>query len=218
MKLSKQYIIAISLSVIIIVLIAVGLYLKNKKTAPDRIVTELLKPNINDIVFGNDSAQLAVYMYASYNCSHCRNFFTEVLPELQQEFLDTEKVKIVLRLTSRTTDKRLKQSLKALVCINKYGNYQYLHELLLNNYKVAYTEEFQKMIVEFIQQDPFVGECIDGTEAETYLLENIKEFEANKLKGTPTFIIENTIYQGFRNAKDFKNILKKHIKNQSTIV
>ena len=171
----------------------------------------MLTTDANDIVFGNDSAQLSVYMYASYNCSYCRKFFTDVLPELQEDFIDTKRVKIILRLTSRTIDKKLKRALKAQVCVNKYGNYQYLHELLLNNDKIVYTDDFQKMITEFAEKDPFIGECIDGSEANRYLLRNLAEFDSLKVKGTSTFVIKNVVYPGYRDAQAFNKILNKHL-------
>lgn len=215
MKHNRHYIIAIVLSLIIAVLIGITVYkYYTPKVSSHRIITELMQPDELDIVFGNDSASLAVYMYASYNCSYCRLFFTDVLPELEEAFIDTKKVKIVLRLTRRTVDERLKRSLKASVCVNKYGSYQYLHELLLNNFKVAYTEEFQQMIAEFTQRDPFVGECIDGSEAEKYLIKNVKEFESHNFNGTPTFVIGNMVYPGYRNTDQFMEILNTHLKTE----
>lgn len=217
MQINKKQITTLAITIMVMVIVGVALYHTNRKNTKKPETTEILTPDENDIVFGNPEAPLAVYMYASYNCSYCRQFFTDVLPKLKEKYIDSKKIKIVLRLTSRTSDKRLKRALKAQICINKYGNYQYIHELLLNNFKVVYTNEFQNMISEFAEKDSFIGECIDGTEAASYLIKNVKEFESKKFTGTPTFVIGNMVYPGYRDADKFDELLDRHLKDKTIV-
>lgn len=219
MRLSRSHIIAyfISAIVLIILIIQVVDYFSVEEKAHKAAIDIDSKKKL-DIIFGNDNAELSVYMYASYNCSYCRKFFTEVFPELKNSFIDNGLVNIVMRLTTKTRDQRMKRALKAAACVNRYGNFEYLHKLLLHNPKVVFTWEFQEMIDEFSMKDPFVGECIDGKEALKYLESNITEFEQLNLKGTPGFVIENTVYQGYRPAKRFKAIIKQHLQKLKTDV
>ena len=176
MRLSKSHIIAYTISLVIIVLLAIKLWqhYSPKHLEKVRAKISVAKQQPLDIVFGNESAGLSVYMYASYNCSYCRKFFTEVLPELES-FIEQNQIKIIMRLTSKSRDDRLKRALKAAVCVNHYGNFEHLHKLLLHDPKVVYTLDFQNMIDEFSTKDPFVGECIDGEIAAQHLEKNLKE-------------------------------------------
>ncbi|MFO7863365.1 MAG: thioredoxin domain-containing protein [Salinivirgaceae bacterium] len=164
-----------------------------------------------DIVFGRYDANLPVYVYASYNCSYCRMFLEDVMPVILEKYPD--RVKVILRLTRRTNDLRVKRALSALVCVHKYGKYNPLHELLLNNHKVIYTEEFQTMITEFAERDAFVGECMDAGAAATYLTANVKEFERLKLPGTPSFVVEGRVYAGFQSVEQFERIIENGLVN-----
>jgi protein-disulfide isomerase len=101
--------------------------------------------------------------------------------------------------------------MKTAVCINKYGNYEYLHELLLNDSKVVVTHEFRDMVNSFIDKDIYVAECILGNEAEEYLNKNVQDYETLKLKGTPTFIIGNKIYTGYQDYEKFEQIITHHL-------
>ena len=214
MRLSKSHIIAYTISLVIIVLLAIKLWQHYSPQPIENVRAKIsvAKQQPLDIVFGNDSANLSVYMYASYNYSYCRKVFTEVLPELQS-FIEQNQIKIIMRLTSKSKDDRLKRALKAAVCVNHYGNFEHLHKLLLHDPKVAYTSDFQNMIDVFSMKDPFVGACIDGEIAAQHLEKNLKEFNQLQLKGTPSFVINNIVYQGYREPKIFKRITEKHLSN-----
>ncbi len=213
MRISKGHIIAYGLSVIILILISVKLY--EYLSAPKvKAGADILEQRDLDIVFGNKDAPLAIYMYSNYGCTYCKSFFTDIYPSLKEEFIDTGKVKLIMRLSVKTSNLDIKNSLKAAVCVNKYGYFEYLHELLLTDYNVVYTSDFREMIDEFIDKDLLVAECILGSEAEEYLQQNLKDFEYLELKGTPSFIVDKTIYQGYRDFDEFKKIVKNHITHQ----
>ena len=50
-----------------------------------------------DIVFGKASAPVTIIDYSSLSCPHCAHFHNNVLPQLQKEFVDTGKAKIIYR-------------------------------------------------------------------------------------------------------------------------
>jgi protein-disulfide isomerase len=211
MKLTRYHIISYSISIIILIILAVQLYNRYVKTEPEKVKKALLEPRDLDIVYGNDSAKITMYVYYSYQCEYCRKFLNEVLPKLEQAYISKNQLKVVLRITARTVGKERELALKTAVCINKYGNFTYLHQLLLSNFKVMYTEEFKEMVNEFREKDPFVGECIDGTEGKSYLTENIEEFERLQFRGTPTFVIENQVFMGYRDYKQISNIIENKL-------
>jgi hypothetical protein len=172
-----------------------------------------MQPRDLDIVFGDPSAKLGIYMYTSYSCTFCKQFFTDVYPNLKSEFLDSGKVKLIMRLTVNTINPDYMNSLKTAVCINKYGHYERLHELLLDDSRVVFTNEFKEIIDDFIQRDPFVAECILGKESESYLSQNLKDFKENEFKGTPTFVINSKVYRGYREYEQFKKIILSNFPN-----
>lgn len=206
-----SYIVAIGLSVVILILIGLRIaeYRSFKRSGVAQIKVNEDRPL--DIVFGNHDAKLAIYMYSSYSCSYCTLFFTDVFPDIKKEYINSGEVKLILRLTVKSNNIDIQNAMKTAVCINKYGNYEYLHELLLNDSKVVVTHDFREMVNEFIDKDIYVAECILGNEAEEYLNQNVKDYETLKFKGTPTFIIGNKIYTGYQNFEEFEKIITHHL-------
>jgi protein-disulfide isomerase len=178
--------------------------------------SSILEERNLDIVFGSSNAEVSIVAYFSYSCTFCKKFFTDVFPSLNDEFLVPGKAKLILRLMGNTGNISLDNALKTAVCVSKHGNFEYLHELFLHDFGAVFTDEFQGMIDEFIEKDIVFAECLLGGDAEEYLANNAKDFEMLKLRGTPTFIIGNTIYPGYRDFEAFKAIINKEIVKQTT--
>ncbi|PPD44454.1 MAG: disulfide bond formation protein DsbA [Methylocystis sp.] len=70
-----------------------------EKAAAGKVaIEELMAPNaLPDIVEGNANAPVTIVEYASMTCSHCAAFHHEVYPGLKKDYIDTGKVKFILR-------------------------------------------------------------------------------------------------------------------------
>ena len=72
---------------------------QRKKVAPSEVpVDELMKPGpLPDLVLGNADAPITVVEYASMTCGHCAHFHTTVFPALKEKYVDTGKVRFIMR-------------------------------------------------------------------------------------------------------------------------
>lgn len=210
---NKHTIIALVLSLILVILIAYQLgsrfVLKKSRSG---IKTEL-KQNDLDIVFGSDTAKLSIYMYTSYSCTYCKQFFDEVFPELKTNYIDNGKVNLVMRLADHTANPSIKNANKIAVCISRFGYYEKLHQLFVANFKVVSSRDFESMIDEFTLADDLVAECYFGGEAENYLNETRKQFEQLGFKGTPTFVIKTSVFGGFMNYDQISEVINHFLNN-----
>jgi protein-disulfide isomerase len=57
----------------------------------------LLTGEMPEMSFGRADAPVVIVEYASLTCPHCRNFHLKTYPQLKREFIDTGKVRYVLR-------------------------------------------------------------------------------------------------------------------------
>ena len=65
--------------------------------APD-LTAELMKPGLlPDLSLGKADAPVTIVEYASMTCSHCATFHNTVLPKLKEKYIDTGKVRLILR-------------------------------------------------------------------------------------------------------------------------
>ena len=79
--------------------IAPGIALAQRKpTVTDVPVDELMKPGpLPDQSIGSPDAKVTVVEYASMTCGHCANFHKKVFPALKAKYVDTGKVRFIMR-------------------------------------------------------------------------------------------------------------------------
>lgn len=72
---------------------------RRSAAGPDEIPVEaLMKPGpLPEIVMGKADAPVTVVEYASMTCGHCANFHNNVFPAIKTKYIDTGKVRFVLR-------------------------------------------------------------------------------------------------------------------------
>lgn len=61
-------------------------------------LTEVLKPGpLPEMELGRRDAPVTIVEYASLTCPYCRKFHLEVFPQLKRDYIDTGKVRFILR-------------------------------------------------------------------------------------------------------------------------
>lgn len=208
------YIISYSVSAILLVLIAIKLYRHfspSAGTAVSHTISSEVQEDNLDIIFGNDSSKLTVFMFSNYSCGYCKRFFEEVFPELKNRFIENNTIRLVVKLVDKTKEEAMRTALKTAVCVNEYGNFEALHKLLLYDSRVVYSGEFRDMVDDFTDRDYMVGQCILCGEAEHYLDRNTSLFDSLGFTGTPIFIINRNVYVGYRSLSSFKKIIDNEI-------
>jgi protein-disulfide isomerase len=78
--------------------LAVPALAQRKKSVESVPVDELMKPGpLPDLVFGKADAPITVVEYASMTCGHCAAFHNTVWPKLKEKYVDTGKVRFIMR-------------------------------------------------------------------------------------------------------------------------
>jgi protein-disulfide isomerase len=72
---------------------------QRKKASPSEVdPAELLKPGpLPELILGAADAPITVVEYASMTCGHCAAFHTKVFDALKEKYIDTGKVRFVMR-------------------------------------------------------------------------------------------------------------------------
>ena len=180
---------------------------KNEKSAT--LIENEVVEKAEDVVFGSPSAETTVFMYASYNCTYCRLFFSETLPDLQEKYLRPGKLKLVVKFFDFGNNSAVLRSLQAASCISRFGDYEKFHPLLMVSPDVVFTKDFDQLLDDIMEDNSEIAECILHNNNYEYLRSNLSEFKANELTGTPTFVFGKMAFRGFLSIEEFEKILKK---------
>ncbi len=69
----------------------------NPTQAADTGAAVPITPVLGDVPLGSETAKVTILEYASFTCSHCRDFWKQDFPRLKANYIDTGKIKYIYR-------------------------------------------------------------------------------------------------------------------------
>lgn len=173
---------------------------------------ELMKPGeLPELTLGPADAKVAVVEYASMTCGHCARFHTTVFPELKEKYIDTNKIRFVMRefpldnlAAAASMLARCSGDDKAFAMINVLFEKQADWAFVQSNPVPA--------LMEIAKQAGFTQESFETCLKDDDLLEKIKRGRERAasvfgVTSTPTFFINGTKLTGGNSLEDFSKLI-----------
>ena len=184
--------------------------LADKNSSGKVAVDELMAANaLPDIIEGNANAPITIVEYASMTCSHCAAFHHDVLPELKKNFIETGKIKFILRefpLDPLAT--------AAFMLARELGDKRnaVVDLLFLQQKNWAFTEKPLDGLANVLKQTGMGQERFEAVLKDQTLFDKVNKIrdrasEKFGVNSTPTFFINGDKYTGEINYADFEKII-----------
>jgi protein-disulfide isomerase len=164
----------------------------------------------DDRILGNRDAPITIVEYASLTCPHCAHFENDVLPELKKKWIDTGKVKWVLR--DFPLDEPALRAAMIARCAPPDRFYAYIDTFFAAQDKWATARDYREALARLVKlggisKDEF-DKCLQNTALENKIVEGrlvaSKELDVNS---TPTFFINGTKFTGAPTVEEFDKVL-----------
>lgn len=182
---------------------------------------ELLKPNANDVIYGNKNAPVTLIEYASLSCPHCASFHRESFERLKSDYIDQGKVKFIHR------DFPLNQPAltAAMIALCQNKNYQdeksekyyiLIRALFKTQDAWAFDEHYNQKLESIAKLDGMSSEnfnsCVNDNKLQKQILESrMQAAKILKIQSTPTFFINDQVLEGYRDYKTFQTIIDEQL-------
>lgn len=139
---------------------------------------------------GDEAATVTLIEYSDYQCPYCARNYREVMPALIEEYVDTGKLKFVMRENPIPSLHRnaMNASLAAL-CANDQGKYWEMHNMMFENQRtldVANLRDFAGKIGTNVDE---FNACLNSKKYEKRVAEDIKSGANMGVSGTPAFVL-----------------------------
>jgi len=160
---------------------------------------EIDTSGIPAMIIGNPDAPVTVVEYASFTCPHCRDWHESVFLKLKQNYIDTGKVKFEMREVYFD-----RFGLWAGMLARCGGDMRYfgIVDILFKTQKewaagdpAAIAANLRRIGRTVGLNDDMISACLnDGARAQAMVALYQQNATADKVEGTPTFIINGTKY------------------------
>lgn len=174
-------------------------------------LAEIMQPasKLPEMALGRPDAPVTIIKYASMTCPYCRQFQIEVFPELKRQYIDTGKVRLILRefpigFQSGTAT-------VALRCVPE-ANYFQAYDKLMRQQSVWVSQEVRaEPILKVASEAGLTRERFDACRADKAMsreLNAIKERGRTLgIVGTPNFFINGRLIKSTLTLQDVKAII-----------
>ena len=151
------------------------------------------KVTAEDMSMGNPNAKVTVVEYASVACPHCAKWNAEVFPAFKAKYIDTGKINYVAReaLTGEPTLANAGAMLAR--CAGKDKYFQVTDALYKAQTSIFQTGDIRGELLIIarsagMSEDQF-NSCLSDENAAKSAERIEKQMKADKIQGTPTFIV-----------------------------
>jgi protein-disulfide isomerase len=164
---------------------------------------------------GHANAPVIVVEFTDYQCPYCRRFEAETWPRLKHEYLETGKVRFIVRDLPLPFHARARPAAEAAHCAGEQGRFWPMHDALLAGSTplglASLTQQAQALGLDAAR----FRDCVTANKYDSAIARNVATARALGLRGTPSFIVgrmshgelEGVPLVGARPYRDFANVI-----------
>ena len=166
---------------------------------PAAAQTETAPGVLGDIVLGDPGAPVTVIEYASMTCPHCADFHTDTFPALREKYIDTGKVRFILREVY-FDPYGLWASMLAR-CGGEAGFYPMVEAMLKRQREWSRADDVAAELQKIGRLNGLGTEqmraCLtDQDYAQALVSDYQRNADADGISSTPSFVINGTLHSG----------------------
>lgn len=153
----------------------------------------------DDPVRGNPDAPITILEFSDFQCPFCARFYSQTLPLIKDEYIDTGKVNLVYRdFPIQSIHPNALPAAVAAECANEQGKYWEYHDILFENQNSWAKLDTNTLISTFSQYADDVGlvqeqfdSCLETGKYLEEIQQDLNDGRSYDITGTPGFFIGN---------------------------
>lgn len=175
---------------------------------PAPISDPLAEVQEGDMVMGDANAPITMIEYSSLSCPHCAAHHASVLPEIKKAYIDTGKVKLVMR-DFPLNRPAVEASLLAH-CVSPMAYWGMSEQLFATQGQWA-TENSTPILASIAAAAGINGQdfqqCLSDEAMKQRIVQSVERAsQVFKVDSTPTFVINGIVVGGGRSFEEFAKI------------
>src|SRR5262249_31328590 len=169
-----------------------------------------------DIPIGSATAPVTIIEYASMTCPHCAAFAVNTFPKLKEKYIDTGKVRFIMRLFP-TQPVQLSEAAYMLARCGGADKFYQLIETLFQFQEKGVVREPIPPLLAIAKQAGFTQQSFDACLKDEALFKKVQQDAQDgatqfKVQATPTFFINGERHSGAMAIEDLDKALAPLLK------
>ena len=153
-------------------------------------------------MLGDANATVTVVEFTDYQCPYCRRFMKNTYPRLKKEYIDTGKIRWVVRDMPLGFHKQARLAATAVHCAGDQDKLWEFRDLLYHNQTKLMPEHLEQYASQVGIDTATFNSCLNSDRYQADIDKDAEDAAKEKITGTPTFVIgkadKNNIVNGKR--------------------
>lgn len=167
-----------------------------------------------DHVLGSPDAPITIIEYASLTCPHCAHFHNDTLPQLESEYIDKGRVRLIFR--DFPLDRVALRASMLAECMPEDRYFNMIGVLFRTQSQWARSEDPMAALEQLARTAGLSTDAFDQCMANESLMKTIltgyQEAQSKfDVRSTPTFIVNGTAHAGALSFEEFQDILEEEL-------
>ena len=166
----------------------------------------------NNPARGSKDASVTIVEFGDFQCLYCERFFSQVLPEINKNYIKSGKAKFVYRNFPLGFHEYAQKAAEAVECANEQGKFWSYHDKLFENPSAIDAKDLKRYAADLnLNTDKFNG-CLDSGKMNAEVQKDIDDGTKYGVSGTPSFFINGMPLEGAQPYSVFEEIIKEELK------
>jgi len=164
---------------------------KGARGAPAKPAFKPTDMKLGDVATkGEATAPVTLVEFSDYHCPYCKRHATTVLKQLEENYIDTGKLRFVMReMPIPNLHPRAEAAAVAVLCAGEQGDYWGMHDALFNDQKSKTDEAFKAMAESIGLDEAEFSSCLASDKFDAQIKADQAEARKLGISGTPSFVI-----------------------------
>ena len=165
----------------------------------------------DDPVKGSKDAPVTIVEFSDFQCPFCEKFFTQTLPLIEKNYIETGKVKLVYRDFPLKFHQYAQKAAEAAECGEEQGKFWEFHNKIYENQDTMNDESFRQYAKDLGLDMTEFNKCLDSGQMADEVSIDSKDGRSYGVTGTPTFFINGIKVTGVRPYSAFQQIIDQEL-------
>ncbi|MBI2451895.1 DsbA family protein [Candidatus Pacearchaeota archaeon] len=166
----------------------------------------------DDAILGNKNAKVTIIEFSDYQCPFCERFWSQTLPQIKSQYIDTGKVKFVYRdFPLESIHPMALSAAMAAECVGEQGGdtgYFKMHDKIFENQGSLSAENLKKWAKELGYN---IDTCLDSGKTRAEVQKDTQDAQSAGGRGTPYFVINGVPISGAVPFDNFRQVIETEL-------
>ena len=163
----------------------------------------------DDAVKGDKKAKVTIVEFSDYECPFCGKFHQQTLPQINENYIKTGKVKLIYRDFPLGFHQQAQKAAEAAECAGEQNKYYEMHDKLFIDGVQGGVESFKKFAANIGLDTNKFNSCLDSGAMASEIQKDMSDGAQYGVTGTPGFFINGQLVSGAQPYQVFAQAIEQ---------